>query len=580
MGSEQFPNDDFELLLLSVIDDEASDEERASLMAALRESDALRRRACLFLCDESLLIDEIGTTQQVSKLMEVLSSPNRSGQASFGHQPAMLGASKSLPLAVLSYVNRHGLAIAAMAAFVIFGLLAHNMSMMAKVSRLHALVVQGDSESKVEVVVEQESEGEERTRARVLGEVVGRVIGLNDVRWEPGATEFTHGDSLEEGQTIEIASGGLEILLTNGAKVTAAGPVSFELSSLLEMDLDKGKIVAAVPRTARGYTIITPTSELVDVGTQFGVAVADSGDTELHVFDGDVMARSRVNEASAELVHAKENEAIRFDSESPELQRFAAQESSFVRRLGPNISTSELPRLPQIKDLCLWYAADMIRDVNAGDPVSVWRDILVGDNKFANDARQFDSRRYPELITDDQGRKSLKFDGWSTSLQIDPLDNSGRYTIFVVCAPGPSSFENKLGMLLKHGESPSLEMSVLPDLAARSWVWPGHGQNNVGIVQSSPIRDSQISVVACRYDSRASHSQLWVNGVSQQESDAPVDLRPCAQAFLGSHSDPNIGAYFFGNIYEVVIYDGNLAAEAMDDMNSYFSDRYIIEKDL
>ena len=442
MVSEQSLNDDLESLLVDVIDNKASEEDFAALVAALRTSETLRRRACVFLCDESLLSDEVGTTLRASRLMEILST-DPPGQAELARRPEVPAATRSLPLSALSYINHHGLAIAAMAALVVIGLFAHNMLMMVQVSRLHALVVQGDSQGKVEVVVDEENKPKENSHGRVLGEVVGRVIGLNAVRWRRGATELTYGDSLDEGQTVQLAAGGLEILLTNGAKITAAGPADFELSSLLKMDLDKGKIVAAVPRTARGYTIMTPTSELVDIGTQFGVAVADSGDTELHVFDGDVVARSRVNEASAELVHAKENEAIRFDSDSPELERFAAQESGFIRRLGPAISASELPQLPRVKDLCLWYSADMIRDVNVGDPVSVWRDILVGDNKFANDARQFDARRYPKLVTDDLGRKSLRFDGWSTSLQMDPIDYSGRYTIFVACAPGPTSFADE-----------------------------------------------------------------------------------------------------------------------------------------
>src|SRR5690606_4222750 len=113
--------------------------------------------------------------------------------------------------------------------------------------------------------------------------------------------ELTYGDSIDEGQVVHLESGGLEILLTNGAKITASGPSEFELSSLVKMDLQNGKIVAAVPRTARGYTIMTPALELVDIGTQFGVSVTPSGDTELHVFDGDVVARSRVGEASVEL---------------------------------------------------------------------------------------------------------------------------------------------------------------------------------------------------------------------------------------------------------------------------------------
>jgi hypothetical protein len=577
MLSPQEINDNLESILFDVMDSKSTEVDFEALVAALRTSEDLRKRACLFLCDESLLSDEEGTTGRASRLHEMLTTDEA---PQFGNTPEIVPASvtRSANRGILTYINHHGLAIAAMAALVIIGLFAQNMLMMAKFSRLHALVVQNDSKGKVEVVVDPTARPNKKSSVLVSGEVVGRVIGLNDVHWRPGSAQFTYGDSLDEGQTIRLESGGIEILLANGAKITATGPADFELSSLLKMDLDRGKIVAAVPRTARGYTIMTPASELVDIGTQFGVAVADSGETELHVFDGDVLARSRVNEASADFMHYKENEAIRFDSDSPELERFAAQEAGFVRRLGPVISTSDLPQLPVVKNLCLWYSADMIRDANVGEPVSTWRDILVGDNKFANDARQFDPRRYPKLITDNHGFKSLRFDGWSTSLQIDPIDYLGSYTMFLACATGPTSFATGVqgGILFKHGEAPSLEMSILSDLSARSWVWPGRDQNNVAIVKSEPLQAGEISLIACQYDSEAGNTQMWLNGVSQQESKTTVELRPCAQAFLGSHYDLNINAYFFGSMYEIVIYDGTLDAPSMKQVVSYFKDRYLI----
>jgi hypothetical protein len=120
-------------------------------------------------------------------------------------------------------------------------------------------------------------------------------------------------------------------------------------------------------------------------------------------------------------------------------------------------------------------------------------------------------------------------------------------------------------------------MSVLGDLSARSWVWPGHDQSNVAIVKSQPLPDGKVNLIACQYDSDASHSQMWLNGESQQESDAPVKLRSCAQAFIGSHSDLNISAYFFGNIYEIVIYDGTVDAESMKQLAAYFIHRYSID---
>jgi hypothetical protein len=131
-------------------------------------------------------------------------------------------------------------------------------------------------------------------------------------------------------------------------------------------------------------------------------------------------------------------------------------------------------------------------------------------------------------------------------------------------------------MLFKHGESPSLEMSILSDLSARSWVWPGRDQNNVAIVKSKPLNAGEISLIACQYNSNEQKTQMWLNGASQQEAEAKIELRPCAQAFLGSHSDLSINAYFFGNMYEVVVYDGIFDEESLQKMTSYFKDRYQI----
>ncbi len=574
---ERSLDSDLESLLLGVLDNQASDGEFASLVASLRDSEELRKRACLFLYDETLLFSEIGATQQASILVEMLSLSESQRRVAVSADQA--AATRRIPFGILHFINGNGLAIAAAALLIIFGLINYNMQMMAKLSRLHALTVQGNNKSEVEVVSAPQNNHGNGIEVLNGQEIVGRVIGLNNIQWQKGEESLTFGDSLREGQRLQIESGGLEILLTNGAKVTAEGPVDFEVTSLVMMELDLGKVVAAIPRTARGYTIMTPTSEVVDIGTQFGVAVDEAGDTELHVFDGDVVARSLVGENEAELIHAKENEAIGFNSKSSRPRRFAVRETDFIRRLGPKISESDYPSLPKTDCLSLWYAADMIPGVREGDAISTWRDILIGDNDFANDARQFDSQRCPTLAIDDQERHALRFNGWSTSLSTDPIENKGSTTVFVVCAPEQTSFSEKFhgGFLFKKGEAPSLELSVLSDLSVRGWLWPGPEETRVGIVRSSPMVDKQINVVAFTYDSDSSQSQMCVNGNGQVTANAPIPLRHQAQACIGSHSDLDINAYFFGNIYEIVVYDCTLDEQSMEDMNSYFEKRYKID---
>jgi hypothetical protein len=56
-----------------------------------------------------------------------------------------------------------------------------------------------------------------------------------------------------------------------------------------------GRIAADVPPTAKGFTVITPNGKAVDLGTKFGVDVPAHGTSEIHVFEGEVIAQSAAN---------------------------------------------------------------------------------------------------------------------------------------------------------------------------------------------------------------------------------------------------------------------------------------------
>lgn len=565
----QPPNNDrgVEAVLLDALDRAAADADLAWLNDRLRNDPEARQVACQFLIDESLLAEDAKASLSIGDLSRLASKLTPTLEDT--PPPHWRGG-------FLGFVDRHGLAVAAVAATLLVALAVQNVVTLQKLERLHALAI-FDQDSEANSSVQRR----EVARAnRVEGESVGRVTGLDSVEWEEGQSELAFGDSISEGSSLHVARGVVELLLATGAKVTIQGPAHFEASTPLESSLNHGKIAAAVPRSARGYTILTPTSEVVDLGTQFGVAVEQTGDTELHVFDGDVVARSRLKDASPDLIHAQRNEAVRFDSMSDQPTRFEARKLDFVRRIGPVFAPEQLPQLPVTESLSLWYSADMIPDTADGDSVATWRDLLVGDNDFADDAWQFDSRRCPQMIVDDAGRKALRFDGWSTFLATSPMETADRQTMFVVYAPGPTSFANDYhgGILLKYPTAPSLELSVFDDRSTRGWLWPGdNGKQNVGVVRSGPVEQLGVSVVAYQYDSQSGVAELWNNGVSQGRSEAPLAIRQVGRRYLGSHPNAAIEAGFFGNVYEVLTYDASLAPADHDRIFNYFQKRYGIE---
>ena len=56
--------------------------------------------------------------------------------------------------------------------------------------------------------------------------------------------------------------------------------------------MKRGRLAADVPPSAKGFTVITPTGDAVDLGTRFGVDVPSSGSAEVHVFQGEVITKA------------------------------------------------------------------------------------------------------------------------------------------------------------------------------------------------------------------------------------------------------------------------------------------------
>ena len=557
-----------EELLLRVLEGDASRTEITSLNAALKDSAELRSVACRFLCDDSL-ISELHVSQ---KAVEV---PATHLVGNLNSRAPGIAQHSGIARRVYDTANRHGAAIAAVAAVLLIGLFLHNYNLQTKLARLYSLAVveEGDPHPAGKPGTSDLAEEESRR------EVIGRVSGLDDPVWTSGSAPLAFGAKVRRGDLLRLDSGVVELLLSTGAMVTIEGPAEFEATSALQSTLTQGKMAAAAPRVARGYTVFTPTAELVDIGTQFGVIVEESGDSELHVFDGDVVARSRLAPPGSDLLHAKQDQALRFDSASPSPRRLSARVRDFVRHAGVKYAAADLPAIPMTKNLQVWYAADRCEGVAEGESVGVWHDLLIGDNDFANNAWQFDEVRRPLLIRDAADRPALRFDGWSSCMATSPMDTVERQTMFIVCALAPISYANEHHgqMLLKYGDAPSLELSVLNNFKARGWVWPGADHSEVGQVLSKPMDSERIALVTYCYDSIDNVSKMWVNGVLQGSADAPVPVVQSGQTFLGSHFNVDLKAKLFGNLYEVAMFADTFDDEQLGSFWQYFSDRYGLE---
>ena len=112
-----------------------------------------------------------------------------------------------------------------------------------------------------------------------------------------GVSSLTPG-SILQGEKHELQAGTLALITSKGAKVVIEAPAVFQFETAQRLRLTQGRLSADVPPSAKGFTVITPSGDAVDLGTRFGVDVPLAGEAEVHVFQGEVIAHAAKDQRS------------------------------------------------------------------------------------------------------------------------------------------------------------------------------------------------------------------------------------------------------------------------------------------
>jgi len=94
------------------------------------------------------------------------------------------------------------------------------------------------------------------------------------------------------GDWHQLDAGTLSLTSERGAHLVIEAPAEFRFESGQRFRLKQGRLAADVPPSAKGFTVVTPSGDAVDLGTRFGVDVPPSGAAEVHVFQGEVITRA------------------------------------------------------------------------------------------------------------------------------------------------------------------------------------------------------------------------------------------------------------------------------------------------
>jgi ferric-dicitrate binding protein FerR (iron transport regulator) len=161
------------------------------------------------------------------------------------------------------------------------------------------------------------------------------LINAQDCQW---AGNLAPAGDMRAGKVLRLQRGLAEIGFQNGARVVLEGPASVELLTGNSARLLHGKLSAKVPASAKGFQITSPHGKVVDLGTEFAMAVAADGTTDVYVFAGKVEAYAGAAQAAqAGAVSVQEKQAARIDAGGVALKQAepGPEVKQFVRAIVP-----------------------------------------------------------------------------------------------------------------------------------------------------------------------------------------------------------------------------------------------------
>jgi hypothetical protein len=174
---------------------------------------------------------------------------------------------------------------------------------------------------------------------------------------------------LHVGQALSLRSGQIEMIFDAGVEVVVNGPARFEVRSAESIFSSRGAISVRVGVEGKGFTIHTPCARVIDLGTEFGVAVNDAGETEVAVFSGIVdLALDAAKDDKGVRRRLNQGEAIRVGANGHVDRVTAIASDRFP--VSASMRSGNGPRERII--------ADVTDDIRAGDSNKFYRIVRTG----------------------------------------------------------------------------------------------------------------------------------------------------------------------------------------------------------
>jgi hypothetical protein len=422
-----------------------------------------------------------------------------------------------------------------------------------------------------------------------------------DCVWTTGANDVALGENILPGQLLQLESGLIQVTFESGAEIVLRGPSRFRVDGPMRGQLFSGSVTATVPRQASGFTISSPQAEVIDLGTEFGFSVADSGDSQVHVFKGEVISRrlDKNGHAAGETIRLTENQAAFFAGSVKKATRMAADEALFKRTIPPLWNDAAIKRPPVTRELALWLNAEVGVQPDEQQRVVAWQDLAIDDNVTAEDAFQPVAEGRPLLhAAAINGRPAIRFDGKSTFLSTTPMtttDNQTIVAVFQYARPQGASETKAAGQILNYNGPPSryLATTYQPGVlqighqlgprrpepttfSAKAYSGREAGFDvSTGWLTSGPIGYQKPAVAVYVYDNARNRSSLFVNGVRMGDSSARTPVAINSRKVIGKHGIFDQW-YFAGDLAQLMIYNAALRQHEIAELSRSLMSEYKI----
>lgn len=175
------------------------------------------------------------------------------------------------------------------------------------------------------VHVPTSAQDDESPNQVAASEYVATLVFADECLWDAPSESLVEGQRLATGD-LRLREGLALLRFDGGAIAVLTGDAFVDLESRGSLRLRHGRLNVRAPEEAIGFTVRTPVSDVVDLGTEFALDVARNGTTELHVLEGAVEYRQSTSQpGSGQRLNG--GQAVRFDwqTKQPKTVRMKAK---------------------------------------------------------------------------------------------------------------------------------------------------------------------------------------------------------------------------------------------------------------